>query len=241
MRPNLYQPSAFRRQPPAFRRQHGAVQFFLLVCIVLAGLGGSLMVFAFSQSAPSQSTPDDSIHRENSDSSSKDADEAPNSGGRFEVVIPRPAGPPRVETGQTDVRGNAITVACATCHATRSPNLTNKTSADLDEFHGQLRLAHGQITCLSCHNSKDYDALKLADETRVEFADVMTLCAQCHSPQMKDYQHGLHGGMSGHWDLSRGGQTRLNCTQCHDPHQPKFPKMQPTFKPRDRFLESAEH
>ncbi len=50
----------------------------------------------------------------------------------------------------------------------------------------------------------DYDSLQLADGHRVEFTDVMTLCGQCHGPQMKDFNHGVHGGLNGYWDLSRG-------------------------------------
>ena len=91
-------------------------------------------------------------------------------------------------------------------------------------------------------HADDYDSLKLADGTRVEFTEVMTLCAQCHGQQMKDYEHGAHGGMNGYWDRSRGPQTKNNCVDCHNPHAPQFPKMQPTFKPRDRFLEKeTEH
>jgi formate-dependent nitrite reductase cytochrome c552 subunit len=155
----------------------------------------------------------------------------------FPVTIRRPAGPPTVDTGIVDASGNAVTVSCATCHATREPNFDNKTVADLNEFHNDLPFSHGTISCLSCHNSEDYSALKLADGSRVEFTDVMTLCAQCHGPQMRDYQHGTHGGMNGHWDLTRGPRTKNNCIDCHNPHSPQFPKMQPTFKPKDRFLE----
>ncbi|WP_339909455.1 cytochrome c3 family protein [Symmachiella dynata] len=106
----------------------------------------------------------------------------------------------------------------------------------MDEFHGGMAFSHGAVSCLSCHNDQDYDALKLADGRRVEFTEVMTLCAQCHGPQMIAYQHGAHGGMTGHWDLTRGPQVKNNCIDCHNPHSPQFPKMQPTFKPRDRFL-----
>lgn len=160
---------------------------------------------------------------------------------RFPVVIRKPAGPPRVFTGMSDSDGNPITVSCSTCHSTREPNYENKSSADLNEFHESLKLAHGTISCLSCHNSTDYDALKLADGSRVEFSEVMTLCAQCHGPQMRDYEHGVHGGFNGHWDLTRGAQTKNNCIDCHNPHSPQFPRMQPTFKPDDRFLSKENH
>lgn len=162
---------------------------------------------------------------------------------RFPVEIRKPSGPPRVATSVKDAHGGLVTVACTTCHTTRPPNHENRSVKDLDEFHSGMAFSHGTVSCLSCHNSNDYDSLKLADGRRIEFPDVMTLCAQCHGPQMKDHEHGVHGGMMGHWDLTRGPRTKNNCVDCHNPHAPQFPKMQPTFKPRDRFLQQprAKH
>lgn len=164
-------------------------------------------------------------------------------GSQFPVTIGKPSGPPRVDTGLTDLQGNQVTVACSTCHATREPNTDNESIKDMDEFHDKLTSSHGTATCLSCHNERDYDSLKLADGSRVEFTEVMTLCGQCHGPQMEAYQHGAHGGMTGHWDLTRGSRQKNNCVACHNPHTPQFPKMRPTFKPKDRFLEppKAKH
>jgi len=155
----------------------------------------------------------------------------------YSATIRKPAGPPQVLTGLTDVHGNAVTVSCSTCHATRKPDLENNTAVEMNEFHGSLKIAHGKISCLSCHNANDYDSLKLADGSRIEFSDVMSLCGQCHGPQMRDYEHNVHGGMNGYWDLTKGARQKNNCVDCHNPHSPQFPKMQPTFKPRDRFLD----
>jgi len=160
---------------------------------------------------------------------------------KFAVTIRKPAGPPRIDLGMTDVMGEPVTAACSICHATRPANEANRRPADLDEFHQNLAFAHGKVSCLSCHNPKDYDTLRLADGRSVEYAEVMTLCGQCHGPQTRDYEHGAHGGMNGYWDLSRGPRTRNNCVDCHDPHAPSFPAMMPTFKPRDRFLEGINH
>ena len=159
--------------------------------------------------------------------------------GRFSVTIRKPQGPPRVVTPLKDIHGSSVTVACSTCHTTRPPNHQNKTVKTLDEFHSGMAFSHGTVSCLSCHNPNDYDSLQLADGSPVGFTDVMTLCGQCHGPQMKYYEHGVHGGLNGYWDLTRGPQQKNNCVDCHNPHAPQFPKMQPTFKPRDRFLEKA--
>ena len=159
------------------------------------------------------------------------------------VTIRQPVGPPRVDIGLTSMHGEKLNVACSTCHTTREPNIANRKTADLDEFHKGMSFSHGNLACLACHNPKDYDTLHLADRTPLSFQEVMSLCSQCHGTQRRDYDHGAHGGMTGYWDLSRGPRVRNNCVDCHNPHQPKFPKMNPTFKPRDRFLESrnGEH
>ncbi|NND95797.1 MAG: hypothetical protein HKN47_00540 [Pirellulaceae bacterium] len=155
---------------------------------------------------------------------------------RFTTTIRRPTGPPTIALHQADPQGRTGDIACSTCHSVREPDFTNRSPTDLDQFHQNMPMSHGSLTCYSCHNPADADKLRLADSTAVEYPDVMTLCAQCHGSQFRDYKHGAHGGMSGYWDLSRGPRARNNCIDCHDPHVPKFPSMQPTFKPRDRFL-----
>lgn len=152
------------------------------------------------------------------------------------ITIRRPAGPPTVDTGQLDESGRPIVANCTTCHTTKPPNPRLINGGELNDFHQGLVTNHGDRSCLSCHNPDDYNQLRLADDRPVEFKDVMTLCAQCHGPQYKDYLHGAHGGMTGYWDLKRGPRERNNCIDCHDPHAPQYPKLMPVFRPNDRFL-----
>ncbi len=159
---------------------------------------------------------------------------------RFPVTIHCPAGPPRVDSGARDLHGQVVTIACSTCHTTREPNPRNRVTADLDQFHQGLHAAHGGLSCLACHNPDDYDSLRLADGTRLEYGDVMNLCAQCHGPQARDYHRGAHGGMTGYWDLSRGPRQRNSCIDCHDPHAPAYPRVAPVFPPRDGVPPKAE-
>ena len=158
----------------------------------------------------------------------------------FATTIRKPLGPPVIELTEPDPQGRVGKVACSTCHSVRAPDFNNRTQTDLDQFHQQVGFSHGNLTCLSCHNPNDYDTLRLADGSTVEYPEVMTLCAQCHGPQATAYEHGAHGGMNGYWDLNRGPRVRNNCIDCHAPHQPKFPSMIPTFKPSDRFLDPAD-
>ncbi len=153
------------------------------------------------------------------------------------VVIRNPIRQPRVETGAVDSRGQPITVACGACHATSAPRPDTRLGTDLDEFHQGLQYQHGSLTCLSCHDASNYDQLRMADGRGLPFPDAMTLCAQCHGPQFRDYSRGSHGGMTGHWDLSKGPRSRNHCVDCHDPHAPQYPIVQPAFPlPPDRGL-----
>ena len=147
------------------------------------------------------------------------------------VQVRRPAGSPRVTTGKVDLQGQPVTVSCASCHATTKPDPSTRSSAALNEFHQKLQFNHGDLSCLSCHNAGNYDTLRRADGTSIGYPDVMDLCGQCHGPQLRDYRNGAHGGMTGHWDLTRGGRERNNCIDCHDPHTPKYPVVQPVFPP----------
>lgn len=146
-------------------------------------------------------------------------------------IIGRPS-TPTVMTDALTHGGESVEVACATCHSTRTPAMT-RTSEDLDSFHQGLVMQHGNLSCLSCHNEGNYDTLKLADGTDVGFENAMQLCAQCHGPQYRDYQHGSHGGMNGYWDLSRGPRQRNACMVCHDVHAPAYPQLMPVFPPQD--------
>ncbi len=158
------------------------------------------------------------------------------------VHINKPNGPPRVQTDVVGMDGRTITVSCSSCHSTREPNRQLRDGSNLKEFHQNLTTVHGDLTCLSCHNQDDYDTLRLADNQKVEYSEVMRLCAQCHGPQYRDYQNGSHGGMTGYWDQEKGPRYRNNCVDCHDPHAPAYTGMHPAPGPNDRFMQrSDEH
>ena len=116
-----------------------------------------------------------------------------------EVSIRRPAGPPRMSL--KTAAGETVTVACTNCHANRPADVLNTKPEHLDEFHQNLKVSHGKIACLSCHNSDNYDALKLANGESVDFENVMQLCVQCHGNKGKDFENGAHGGMTGDFSV----------------------------------------
>ena len=161
---------------------------------------------------------------------------------REPVTVLSPHGSLGVPSGSVDEKGRPVMIACATCHTTRPADANVKIGATLEKFHQGLVGKHGDLSCTSCHNATDgYATLRLADGKSVPHAEVMTLCAQCHGPQYRDYQHGAHGGMTGYWDLTKGGRVRNNCIHCHDPHAPKYPTVQPAHGPNDRFQAGGGH
>ena len=167
---------------------------------------------------------------------------APPAAGDFErhpVYMLKPE-QPHVLTGKFRPDGSPETVACGTCHVTKEPNVKIASGEALKDFHPGLKYAHGNLTCLSCHNSDDYDQLRLADGRALPFPQTMTLCAQCHGPQHRDYQRGSHGGMTGYWDLTKGPRTRNHCITCHDPHAPAYPQVMPVFKPLDAETKNSD-
>ncbi len=148
---------------------------------------------------------------------------------------------PVVQARHASTAGTMAAVACSTCHTTRAPNVAIKSAAALQEFHQGLIYRHGELSCLSCHNSTNYDTLRRADGSTIAYPDTMQLCAQCHGTHYRDYQHGSHGGMTGYWDLTRGPRDRNTCTDCHDPHAPLYPRVRPVFPPRDRGAAQQLH
>lgn len=144
---------------------------------------------------------------------------------------------PRVVTDLVDTLGRPVTVGCATCHSLAGVSRAGRPVTEAPtRMHEGLVVDHGvraDLRCDSCHAGPDYGALKTADGRRVEYAEVNTLCRQCHGPQARDFDHGAHGGMQGHWDLKFGDRQRHACVTCHDPHAPKFAAMWPARPPGD--------
>ena len=147
------------------------------------------------------------------------------------VEIHRPASLGVVDTPLRTAAGEVVGVACATCHG---PDATSSwASRDGEVFHQALEHRHGGLSCDSCH-SDDRLGLHLADGAPVELGDAMTLCAQCHGVQLRDYNHAAHGGMTGYWDLRRGPRDRNHCLDCHDAHAPAWSPLLPVAGPVDR-------
>ncbi len=94
--------------------------------------------------------------------------------------------------------------------------------------HRHIVLDHGiNDQCRNCHNYENMNQLVLYDGEPVAYADVPRLCQKCHGPVFMDWERGIHGRVNGSWDAERGTPRKLKCIQCHDPHRPRHPAMDP--------------
>jgi hypothetical protein len=163
--------------------------------------------------------------------------EVPEHGMKHAVRIHQPQGLGVADVDMLDARRVPLGVKCATCHAKAADKpWVDRTDAPKD-FHENVKVTHGELSCKMCHGGEDKSKLHLADGRPIDVEDAIVLCGQCHGVQYRDYKNGSHGGMSGYWDLRRGGRERNHCIDCHAPHAPAYQKVMPVHPPRDRYLE----
>lgn len=124
---------------------------------------------------------------------------------------------------------SGFSFSCAECH-----NLfpSSRTATKSSLRHPDIHLKHGINThCFNCHNIDNRNTFVDDIGGEIAFDSPELLCARCHGPVYRDWQHGAHGRTNGYWDTNKGEMTRLKCIECHDPHQPPFPPMEPAQAP----------
>lgn len=134
--------------------------------------------------------------------------------------------------------GDASGLDCYACHEKgKTPKvvLDEKGQLTLPDEHKDLVMQHGRhsrnIHCFNCHDPENLDSLKTRDGRNLKWEQSTELCASCHGPTYRDWEIGIHGRTSGHWDRTRGPITRVQCASCHHPHAPAFPTMAPAPGP----------
>ncbi len=132
---------------------------------------------------------------------------------------------PRRKTVNVDppvIHVNNFDRTCMECHRTIK-NPVPKVEGMIQHTH--IALNHGpNTTCYVCHDYEDRNMLVVQD-AKVPFTKIVELCGNCHGSLVQDWKNGAHGRTNGYWDPKQGPMTRLICTQCHDPHNPRSPAM----------------
>ena len=119
---------------------------------------------------------------------------------------------------------------CSDCHMILPPPAE---AASRLTQHTEVVLEHGINTrCFNCHHPTQRDFFVDDFGRPIPWDQPQLLCAKCHGPVYRDWQHGAHGRVNGYWDAGRGSPSRLRCIHCHDPHTPPFPAMRPAPGPQ---------
>jgi hypothetical protein len=117
---------------------------------------------------------------------------------------------------------------CSNCHSGMTPDSSRRPLS----FHAEIKVnKHGEqrMWCHGCHDAADRDHLRLAGGEKVPFPELHRLCGQCHENIYRHWKAGVHGKRTGSWD---GENRHYLCTQCHNPHSPRFKPLKPEPAPR---------
>jgi hypothetical protein len=114
---------------------------------------------------------------------------------------------------------------CNDCHEGEPADPRER---ELDE-HEAIKLAHGDLWCLDCHQSDQRDLLHLSDRSPIQMEESWRLCTRCHAKRIPDWRAGVHGKRVGNWV---GAKEYFTCVECHDPHSPLFKPLAPKPPPK---------
>ena len=138
--------------------------------------------------------------------------------------------------------GDTSGFTCYACHDEKKRvelHLDANGKVILPKEHEDIVMRHGRNNrndhCFNCHDQTKLDALKARDGQQLKIVESTLLCASCHGPTYRDWEAGIHGRTSGHWDRKLGTTTRQDCVSCHNPHAPAFPSMKPGPAPHPRY------
>lgn len=121
-------------------------------------------------------------------------------------------------------------IECSMCHEGFTGDLGD---AALEGAHADIVFDHGRnVLCLNCHHPENSDAYVDFGGEEIAGDNPTQLCAKCHGPHFREWNHDVHGRVNAYWDSRFGEQKKLACVQCHDPHRPRFPQMAPEPPPR---------
>lgn len=129
---------------------------------------------------------------------------------------------PKTARGET-LREKVMVGNCFLCHsywvAMPDPEVIRPRFA-----HHVIKLDHGANNrCYNCHLIQDRNKYAANDGSGIMPANVEQVCARCHGLIYKDWLSGTHGIRLGRWSSETLFDVQtFTCTECHDPHNPKF-------------------
>lgn len=152
----------------------------------------------------------------------------------------------KVETARGDIRKQQTIVGnCFICHAFWVP-IPRSTENSKPRFaHANIQLNHGKNDrCYSCHHVTDRNMYVADNGGTIFYRIPEQLCARCHGLIYNDWQAGTHGKWTG--KFAQAGlydKKTYTCTECHDPHAPKFhyEKIAPAPTWPEKYIRTQGH
>ncbi len=116
---------------------------------------------------------------------------------------------------------------CSKCHA----NVDKNSIVDKESSHHKISINHmtQYNKCGLCHGDPVSNQLTLIGGGMITFKQSYKVCQQCHGEKGRDWELGIHGKFSGKWN---GLRSKYTCTDCHDPHDPKYGPDRPLPPPK---------
>ena len=118
---------------------------------------------------------------------------------------------------------------CSSCHVAGRPAIHDERVVDVHQDIQPVHPAENNAVCSACHVTDNPEWLTLAGLDPVPLNEAYRLCAQCHFIQVAAWSGGAHGKRLDTW---RGPRVVMNCTDCHNPHDPGIPTRIPFPGPR---------
>lgn len=126
------------------------------------------------------------------------------------------------KTARGEILKNKTLVGnCFICHSTLIPG----PGVVQPKFgHKKIDLKHGlNDRCYNCHYILDRNKFTPDHGPGIVHANIEKLCARCHGLIYNDWLSGTHGIWRGKWSAQTEFEREIfDCTQCHDPHSPRF-------------------
>jgi hypothetical protein len=123
------------------------------------------------------------------------------------------------------------TYPCSTCHTLPVERMRGP-AGSAKRAHWDVTLRHAPpavMSCGTCHTPDTPGTLHTLQRTKVDLDHSYQVCAQCHARPADDWASGAHGKRVGGWAPPR---VVLACSQCHDPHQPRWDTRWPAVAGR---------
>lgn len=130
------------------------------------------------------------------------------------------------ESGRFQVSSRLSSVSKTSCNGCHSDAVQKDKRVEKAHIHPEISRSHPGTVFKGCQTCHDVNSgtLNMLSKQKIEFDHSYKICAQCHQAQNKDWEGGAHGKRLSPWSSTR---VVANCTHCHNPHKPEFPKKRP--------------